>query len=78
MELLDLGFDIRETQFYKDVAAEKEALGIAKGLRTLLVDRFGEISVDMIQRLEEMDAQTLIGLYPKIWTLKRPEDLFES
>lgn len=31
MELLDLGFDIRKTRFYQDIAEEKEALGVAKG-----------------------------------------------
>lgn len=86
MDLLDLGFDIKNTRFYHDIIeegealgiAKGEALGIAKGVLKLLQDRFGTVTPELQTKIMGADVETLLSYYEKIWNLQKPEDLFKA
>jgi predicted transposase/invertase (TIGR01784 family) len=78
--MLELDFDITQTTLYAEAKTEGkiegEHRGFAKGLISLLTDRFGALDANVTEKLQASTDEQLQQYYKRIWTLESVEDLF--
>lgn len=86
MELLGLGFNLKQTRFYQDAWQEghtegkafREAHGIAKILIRILTDKFGTLPSEVIDRLMASKREVLLGYFEKSAAVTDLNALFEE